>query len=43
MPYLNLGRVFYRGHRGYRPMQIEWELEAAIPSGWYQETKRAAG
>jgi superfamily II DNA or RNA helicase/HKD family nuclease len=43
MPYLCLGRVFYREHRGGRPMQIEWELETAMPSWWYQETKRAAG
>lgn len=43
MPYLCLGRAFYRGHRGGRPMGIEWELETAMPSGWYQENKRAAG
>ncbi len=42
-PYLNLGRVFYRGHRGARPMQVEWELETSMPAWWYQETKRAAG
>lgn len=43
MPYLCLGRAFYLGHRGGRPMGIEWEFETAMPSGWYQENKRAAG
>jgi hypothetical protein len=43
MPYVCLGRAFYLGHRGGRPMGIEWELETAMPSGWYQENKRAAG
>jgi len=43
MPYVCLGRAFYATHRGARPMQIEWDLEAAMPAGMYQETKRAAG
>jgi superfamily II DNA or RNA helicase/HKD family nuclease len=43
MPYVCLGRGWYLGHRGGRPMQIEWELERAMPAGLYQETKRAAG
>ncbi len=43
MPYVHLGRGLYRGHRGGRPMQIEWDLEEAMPAWLYQETKRAAG
>jgi hypothetical protein len=43
MPYVCLGRGWYRGHRGARPMQVGWELESAMPAGLYQETKRAAG
>lgn len=43
MPYVCLGRGWYAGHRGARPMQVEWELETAMPAGLYQETKRAAG
>ncbi len=43
MPYVHLGRGFYRAHRGARPMQIEWDLEHAMPAWLYQETKRAAG
>ncbi len=43
MPYLFLGRVFYVKHQGARPMQIEWELERPMPSGFFQETKIAAG
>lgn len=42
-PYTNLGRAFYRSHRGARPMQIEWDLEHPMPAWLYQETKRAAG
>ena len=43
MPYVCLGNGWYRGHKGSRPMQVEWELEVAMPAGLYQETKRAAG
>jgi superfamily II DNA or RNA helicase/HKD family nuclease len=42
-PYLLLGPVFYRSHRGGRPMQIEWELERAMPAREFQEMKVAAG
>ncbi len=43
MPYLCLGNATYRAHRGARPMQIEWELERAMPAGFWQEVKVAAG
>ena len=43
MPYLFLGQARYAAHRGARPMQIEWELQDAMPASFYQETKVAAG
>ena len=43
MPYLLLGPVTYRTHRGGRPMQIEWQLEYPMPAGDFQEMKVAAG
>ena len=43
MPYTLLGPCAYRGHRGARPMQIEWELERSMPAAFYQEVKLAAG
>ena len=43
MPYVLLGEAYYAGHRGSRPMQIEWDLERAMPIGFFQETKIAAG
>ncbi|UJR85256.1 DUF3427 domain-containing protein [Sandaracinus amylolyticus] len=43
LPYVNLGPGWYRSHRGGRPMQIEWDLQYAMPARMYQETKRAAG
>jgi hypothetical protein len=43
MPYVLLGPCFYGGHRGGRPMQIEWTLAHPMPAGLYQETKIAAG
>ena len=43
MPYTLLGRAFYLGHQGGRPMRIQWELEVPMPAGMYQETKVAAG
>lgn len=42
-PYLLLGPVYYRTHRGERPMQIEWELEHPMPARDFQEMKVAAG
>ena len=43
MPYRFLGRCWYRSHTGARPMAIEWDLEHAMPAGFYQEVKVAAG
>jgi hypothetical protein len=43
MPYTLLGRAFYLEHHGGRPMQVQWELETAMPAALYQETKVAAG
>jgi len=43
MPYLCLGPAYYREHRGGRPMQIEWELEHAMPAAFWQEVKVAGG
>ena len=42
-PYVLLGSCAYDGHRGGRPMRIEWILEHPMPAGLYQETKIAAG
>jgi hypothetical protein len=43
MPYLLLGPVHYRTHRGERPMQIEWDLAHPMPARDFQEMKVAAG
>ncbi len=43
MPYTLLGPCTYLGHRGARPMQIEWELARPMPAAFYQEVKLAAG
>jgi hypothetical protein len=43
MPYLLIGPVGYRTHRGGRPMQIEWELASPMPTRDFQEMKVAAG
>ena len=43
MPYTLLGPVRYAGHRGARPMRIEWALERPMPASFYQEVKVAAG
>ncbi len=43
MAYVHLGPAYYATHRGGRPMQIEWELEHAMPAGLYQEVKVAGG
>jgi hypothetical protein len=42
-PYVLLGPCAYDGHRGGRPMRIEWILDHPMPAGLYQETKIAAG
>jgi len=42
-PYLLLGPVSCRNHRGERPMQIEWNLAYPMPAGDFQEMKVAAG
>ena len=43
MPYLFLGPVRCVSATGERPIQIVWELEHAMPPGWYAEVKIAAG
>ncbi len=43
MMYVCLGRAWHRRHRRAKPMQVEWELETAMPVGLYQDTKRVAG
>ena len=43
MPYLFLGPVQLVSARGDRPIQIVWELERAMPAGWFGEVKIAAG
>lgn len=35
-PYVCLGYVDYRGHRGSQPMQIEWELQRPMPISLYR-------
>ncbi len=32
MPYICLGKVFYKSHSGSQPMSIVWELEVEIPA-----------
>ncbi len=43
LPYLCLGLCTYGGHAGAKPMRIDWELDAAMPAWWFQETKAAGG
>jgi hypothetical protein len=43
MPYTLLGEAWCAGWRGARPMQIEWDLRVAMPAGFFQEAKLAAG
>jgi superfamily II DNA or RNA helicase len=43
LPYLFLGRCFLMGHRGARPMKIDWELETPMPPWFFAETKVAGG
>jgi hypothetical protein len=35
--------VRYVSHEGERPMRIIWELERAMPSGFFADVKVAAG
>ena len=42
-PYLCLGEAKYVRHEGGRPMQVEWELERAMPVGEWLEVKVAGG
>lgn len=42
-PYLFLGPARYVSHEGERPMRIIWELERAMPAGFFAEVKIAAG
>ena len=42
MPYLFLGPVRCAASSGERPMQIEWELEHAMPAAWFAKVKIAA-
>lgn len=41
-PYMCLGYVDYRGHRGRQPMQIEWELERPMPLSIYRAASAVA-
>lgn len=43
MPYLFLGPVRCVGAEGERPIRIVWELERAMPAGWFSEVKIAGG
>lgn len=43
MPYLFLGPVHCVSAEGDRPIQVVWELERAMPAGWFNEVKVAAG
>jgi hypothetical protein len=42
-PYTFLGPCRFVGHRGARPMAIEWELARDMPAWLFQEVKVAAG
>jgi superfamily II DNA or RNA helicase/HKD family nuclease len=42
-PYTCLGFANLVRHESSRPMKIVWELERAMPAGFYQEAKVAAG
>lgn len=42
-PYLFLGPTRYVSHESEKPMQIIWELERAMPPGFFAEAKVAAG
>lgn len=43
LPYTCLGYATYLRHESSRPMRVVWELERAMPAGFYQEAKVAAG
>ncbi len=44
MPYICLGKVFYKSHYGSQPMSITWELEEEIPPFlWKNIAKMAVG
>ncbi len=43
MPYLFLGPAQFVSSEGERPMRIVWELERAMPAGFFAESKIAAG
>ena len=43
MPYVFLGPVRYVEHEGEKPMRIIWELERAMPPGFFRGVKVAAG
>jgi superfamily II DNA or RNA helicase len=43
VPYLFLGRGRSLRHEGERPMRIVWGLERAMPGGWFEGVKVAAG
>ncbi len=43
VPYLCLGTVQYSSHESERPMSIVWQLDRAMPGGFFQEAKVAAG
>jgi superfamily II DNA or RNA helicase/HKD family nuclease len=43
IPYTCLGFATYLSHESSRPMRVTWELERAMPAGFFQEAKVAAG
>jgi hypothetical protein len=43
IPYTCLGFASYVNHESSRPMRVTWELERAMPAGFFQEAKVAAG
>lgn len=43
VPYVCLGRARCRRHEGERPMRVVWGLERAMPRGWFEGVKVAAG
>ncbi len=43
VPYSCLGYASYVSHESSRPMRVTWRLERAMPAGFFQEAKVAAG
>ncbi len=43
LAYTCLGFASYVKHESSRPMRVTWQLERAMPAGFFQETKVAAG